>query len=106
MTENGNVAYLFGFYYALYHYRRHIDHTLCRDCERKRKYLSRAVCNQDRESNHCSSCSEKLDIACSGFSHRVAEYWSKYFGNERGWWWAVDFTRRVVLAALYVFIQD
>ena len=62
--------------------------------------------NAKIELDYCSPCSEKLDKSCEACTLKAKKFWSDYFGNERGWWWSVDFTRRVILVALYVFIQD
>jgi len=86
--------------------RRHTVDRLCEDCMRKNRRESRSMDNAKIELDYCSPCSEKLDKSCEACTLKAKKFWSDYFGNERGWWWSVDFTRRVILVALYVFIQD
>ena len=93
-------------YLDLCSYRRHTEERLCENCENIRERFSSSTDDENTELEPCSPCTETLKHPCEACTQRAKRFWSNYFGNERGWWWSVDFARRVILVALYVFIQD
>ena len=87
-------------------YRRHTEERLCQNCENRRMRLSSSSHDDKTELESCSPFTGNFDQPCKDCTQRAKNFWQNYLGNERGWWWSVDFARRVILVALYVFIQD